>query len=185
VVLYEDEVLQLKAAVNETKNEIKFNAVSFAKLYTEVQYLKSRLRTLEKIFDITAEHLGMDDAELHRHYQIAQTYSREGWPPHIEQQWADLFLRLSIDDLKQLRAFIKDDHPWKPFYTFCACMRQTMHNVYLKDQLEAAMQRLSKLVYLWGQTIGESPRLIHALIRDEAEPMKRTVNKLKAQKRSA
>lgn len=185
--VYEEEVLQLRSSGGTPDRPLKiaFNPASFAKLYEEVQYLKSRVHTLEHVFDVTAHRLNLPDDELYRQYMAAKTYSQEGWPPHVEQQWADTFLRLGPDDLRQLKAYTKDEHPWKPFYLFCACMNQSMYNKYLKDQLVAALHHLKKLVYLWGQILGESPRIIETMVREEAEPMQRLINKLSSMKNPA
>lgn len=184
VGVFEEEVLQLRDAVGipGTSLKIAFNPTSFAKLYGEVQHLKSRLHTLERIYDIKSDRLGLPDDKLYHLFEAARTYSSEGWPPHVEQGWADTFLQLGIDDLRQLHNYLKDNHPWKPFYLFCTTMIQSHFNKYLKDQLEAGRHHLKAVIYHWCQEIGESPRVMDTLMRHEAEPMQRLINKLNAMK---
>lgn len=180
----EEDVTTLLRA-GDLLTDIAFNKTNFLKLYEDVQYLKSRLHTLERVYDVQFDRLNLEDKELHQLYEAAKNYSQEGWPPHVEQQWADTFVRLHVDDLRQLQTYLKEDHPWKPFYLLCNCMHQAPFNKFLRDQFNAGRHHMQQLVTLWGQVRGESPTIINALVRDEAEPMKRLLNKLHKDKNTA
>jgi excisionase family DNA binding protein len=180
----EDEVLRLMQDEEEPV-PIEFTKANFQKVYRDLQYVMSRLHTLERIYDVKLDRLNLSDKELHQLYEAAKNYGQEGWPPHVEQTWADTFLRLNHDDLRQLQDYIKEDHPWKPFLLLCGCMHQAPYNKFLKDQFNVGRHHLQNLVTYWGQLRGESPTIINAMVRDEAEPMRRLINKLQRDKNPA
>lgn len=181
--LDEDEVRHFKESrANSGKVPMPLTQANFQQLWDEHQLMKGQLRTVMRLLDIKYERLNYSNEQLWAAWTQAKSYAVDGWPPHVEGQWADLFVRMHVDDIEQLAKISGEEHPWRPFYTLCTCMWHAPFDKSLREQLLAGRNHMQHLAYLWGRHRGEAPSVLDVIMSHEAEPMKRLLNKLERQK---
>jgi excisionase family DNA binding protein len=174
----EDEVIRFSKADGEPAPAIAFSPKNFAKLWEEMQMVKAQLTACMRMLNIKLESLNLEDQELQNLHTMATMYSEKGWPPQVEDVWASTFLRISTPDFEQLKKLTKDEHPWRPFYLLCAMMAHTPYDKTLKDLFIAGRSHIHGLAYVWGQLHGLSHQVLDRLMRHEATPGKRLLNKI-------
>jgi hypothetical protein len=181
---WESDVLELKrvraAEADRDGEPVPFaiNRATLSMLHARVTSLEMKAAVLARILGVRHEPLALTDPEIVAIYTTATSYAAEGWPPHAEGMWADMFLRMRLDDLQQLHRLTADPHPWCVFHKLCATMALAPANRDLRDELVQGRANLFSLAGMWSQMHGVPQRKVEALVHREAAPGGRLVRKL-------
>jgi excisionase family DNA binding protein len=175
--ILEDDILQHQKGKRELlTSPLDRNVI--AKLIVEIQDLKGKVATISKFLNIRNEPLNLTIPEYSLFYQAADQYSKEGWPPHIEEMWSENFSRMRIEDLTALEQATGDAHPWRPFLRLVTTMYLNPWNPELRDMFGAGMNNVERLGGMWCVLKEESPRTFDILVDRDATPFKKLLNKL-------
>ncbi len=150
-----------------------------AKLMAEVQALKIKVQTMEWMLNIKYEPLNLSLPEADLLYKAAQQFSVEGWAPHIEEQWADYFVRMKIEDFEKIELATNDNHPWRPFLRLASTMHLNPWNKGLEQALAAGRTNIHQTAGVWCILKGDSPRTFDVLTERDATPLKKLIRRLK------
>lgn len=172
-----DDVLQLKHTW-ENKPKIPPSRESVPFLIARVSVLEGQVAAMMRILNIKYEALNLTDPEFRVLHQMADVYSNEGWPPHAEEQWADTFVRMRLEDLEKLETCTEDPHPWRCFLRLATSMHLTPYNKELREQLSAGRNNILSIAGIWCTLKGEGPRTFDLLTHRDAEPVKKLMKQL-------
>lgn len=175
-ILAED-VEQLKKTWEEpTKTPISRDTIPM--LLARLQTLESEMAVVKRLLNISYEELNLSSREYKVLHEMAEVYSVEGWPPHAEEQWADTFLRIKLEDLEKMEAAVEDPHPWKPFLRLAATMHVNPYNASLRDQLGAGRNSIHAVAAIWCTLKGETPKTFDVLVQRDAAPFRKLMRRL-------
>lgn len=182
--VWESEVLGLKR-VRDADAERRGELLPFAVNKTTLAMLHARIRTLEmqmtviaRILGVRHDPLGLTDPELAALATTAAGLAEEGWPPHVEEMWAGVFVRLRLEDLEQLERLTGDDHPWRPFHRLCATMCLVPYNPELRAEFVQGRTNLFGLAGVWAHMKGISPSKAESMVANQAAPHSRVVRRM-------
>jgi hypothetical protein len=176
----EDDVLayqRMRQAV-DSDAAMPLNKNSLAVLTAQLRALEGKVATCLRLLGVKLEPLNLTDAELVALHQMAEHYSTEGWPPHVEETWADTFERLQYEDLARLAALALVESPWVAFYKLCDTMRLATYDRDLRGRLEQGRDNLYSLAVLSGQLAGKGFKAVEMAIKSEAAPRKVVVRRI-------
>ena len=142
-----------------------------------IEVLESRLATLFRLFNLDATPLVLTDPEAHGLYQSAVEAAENGWSPFVEEQWAQTFLRLRIDNLEQFQRVTNDPHPWRVWHRLCSTMLLVPFDKNLKNDLSLGKANLFALVGIWCQLTDVGPREMDAIVARDGVPGRRAINR--------
>jgi DNA-binding transcriptional MerR regulator len=151
---------------------------TITKLISEVQALQMQVSTITRILNIKYDSLDMTLPEYERFYQSAEQYSFEGWPPHVEEMWADYFVRIKVEDLEKIEKLTGDPHPWRPFLKLVSTMHLKSWNKDLMEQLAAGKNNLHQIAGIWAALKEESPRTFDMIAERDSSPNKTIVKRM-------
>lgn len=177
LLLNEEDVIKVKKG----RRDMLSNPVQkdiLVKLQAEVQTLKTQMATVMRLLNIRYEPLGMTLPESELFYKAAEQYSTEGWPPHIEEQWAEYFVRLKTEDLEKVELAVNDPHPWRPILRLVATMHLNPWNKELTELLGAGRSNVLQVAGVWCVLKGESPRTFDVLQDRDAKPLSKLVRRM-------
>lgn len=173
----EEDVIKLKKGRRDMlSNPIQRDIL--AKLQAEVQTLKTQMATVMRLLNVRYEPLDMTLPECDLFYKAADQYSTEGWPPHIEEQWAEYFVRLKIEDLEKIELAVNDPHPWRPLLRLAATMHINPWNRELTELLGAGRTNVLQVAGIWCTLKGESPRTFDILQERDAKPLSKLARRM-------
>lgn len=175
--LFEEDVLQLKHQ-KENKPKIPPSRETIPFLLARVQTLESRVSAMMRILNMKYENLSLTDPEYRTLHQMADVYSTQGWPPHSEEQWADTFIRIRLEDMEKIEECTEDPHPWRCFLRLVTSMHLNSYNKDLRDQFASGRNNVHSIAGIWCTLKGESPRTFDLLLQRDAEPLKKLMKKL-------
>lgn len=174
--VWEDDVLKLKklqeidAPTPDKELVLKF--------MTEVETLKSQMATVLRILNVKFDPLGLTGPEYRSLYRMAEHYALEGWPPQAEEQWADTFVRMRIEDLEELALSVEDEHPWRPFLKLATTMHLNAYNKSLQDQLASGKSNIYNIAGVWCVLKGETAAQFALIARRDTAPNQKLVRRL-------
>lgn len=149
----------------------------------EILSLKTMVGTLARLLNVKYEPLNLTDSEYKNLFLMAELFANEGWPPHVEEMWADTFLRMKIEDFQRLAEVTQDPHPWRPFLKLARSMHESPSNQALKDQFGAGRNNIHAVAGIFCVTAGVSPKDFTLLSERDAVPSKKLIKgRLKSQK---
>lgn len=177
VLVHRDDVAELKKIQVEPISVV-INKYRLAQLFSRVAVLESNVATLMRLMNLRRSPLSLTGPELLALHKVAESYCCEGWPPHAEEMWADLFARFSHTEFELLEKVTDGPHGWVPFYRLCSTMFLRPFDKELTDQFAYGKHNLHNLATVWNSLKGMSPTKIVMMLRDDAAPLKRLVNRL-------
>lgn len=172
----EEEVLRLKQA---RLNPARFHKDMIGMLLAKIQALESRMSAVTKILNIRNEPLELTGPEYKNLHRMAEHYSAEGWSPHAEEQWADIFLRFRIEDVEQMAQETGDPHPWRPFLKLASTMFGNTYDPGLRDQLSSGKSNVFQVAGLWCTMHGETIKDFDLIVKRDSAPSKKLLKHLK------
>ncbi len=155
-----------------------------AKLTGEVQTLKTQVATCMRILNIKYEAFTFTAPEYDALYKSAEQAIDDGWPPHVEEMWADYFVRFRIEDLEKMETAMGNRHPWRPFLKLVSSMHMAPWDPGLTDLLGAGKTNLQQLAGVWCVMKEEDPRESNNLVARESAPSRRLIRKIQKAKRA-
>jgi predicted DNA-binding transcriptional regulator AlpA len=170
--VYEDDVRALKKE-EEEPSPIPLNRKTISLLYTEVKTLRMQMNTVLHILDVRHQPLNLTAPEYQNLYRSAEQHIAEGWSPHVEQQWADTFVRMKVEDLAKIAEVANDPHPWRVFLHLVNSMFLRPYTEELRDLFATGKNNIEHLVSLWAEVNGHCSEEISHLIRRDTVPTKR------------
>lgn len=176
----EDSLLLLRKGKHDLLSS-PMNQTIIATLLTRIQILETHMATVMRILNVRYDPLNLTLPEYEHFYHAADQQSREGWPPHMEEQWSEFFLRLKVEDLEKLEAIVKDKHPWRPFLRLAATMHINPWNKDLRDLFAAGRNSIQQVASVWCVLKEESPKTFDILLEKDAAPFKKLVNRMEKQ----
>lgn len=147
-------------------------------LRMEIQTLKSQMAAVLKVLNLQHDELRFTPMEYKNAYEAADQYSVDGWPPHIEEPWADTFLRMRVEDLEKMVPVTNDAHPWKPFLRLATSMKLRPWNTKLRDVLAAGENNLRQMAGIWCVLKGDSPKTLDLLTERDAAPLNKLLRRM-------
>lgn len=154
-----------------------------SKLLAEIQTLKSQMATVMRILNVRYEPLGMTLPEYELFYKSAEQLSVEGWSPHVEEMWAEYFVRIKVEDFEKIELAVNDPHPWRPLLRLATTMHLNPWNKELTEMLAAGRTNIQQVAGVWCILKEVSPRTFDVLQERDAAPLKKLVRRMvKAQK---
>lgn len=175
-VLEEDVLAWKRGRRDPLSSELKKDIV--AKLQAEVQTLKTQMAACMRILNIRYDPLNLTVPEYENLYRSAEQLSVEGWSPHVEEMWAEYFVRLRVEDLEKIELGTSDKHPWRPFMRLAATMHVNPYNKELSDMLGAGRTNIQQVAGVWCVLKEESPRTFDILLERDATPLKKLVRRM-------
>lgn len=175
--VWEEDVLKLKNA-REIDAPTALDRDLVMKLMVEIDTLQGQMATVLRILNVKFDALNLTDPEYRSLYAMIDTYSVQGWSPHIEQQMADTFVRLRIEDFERLEAVTGDPHPWRPILRLATTMHLSAFDRGLQDQLAAGRSNVHNISGMWCTLKGSSPKAFDLLVQRDAAPVKKLLRQL-------
>jgi len=175
--VWEEDVLKLKK-LREQDAPTVLDRELVLRLLTEVETLKSQMSTILRILNVKFDPLNLTTPEYRSLHTMAELYSTEGWPPQAEQQWADIFVRLRIDDLEEMKEATGDEHPWRCLLRLATTMHLNAFDTTLQDQLASGKANVHSVAGTWCVLKGETAAQFALITRRDATPNRRLVRKL-------
>ena len=155
-----------------------FNKDMMGMLLAKVQTLESQMSAVMRILNIRHDALDLTGPEYKNLHIMAEHYSTEGWPPHAEETWADLFVRFRIEDLEQIAQVTDDQHPWRPFLKLVSTMHLNSYDTTWRNQLASGKTNIFQVAGIWCTLKGETSKTFDLLVKRDAEPSRKLVRKL-------
>lgn len=182
VGVLEEDVIALRDSKLKTDGEralpFAINRQTLLRHDTEIRVLRRELDQVLRVLNIRREALKLSDLEAVSLYKIATDYSTAGWPPQVEEMWANYFLRLQVSHFSQIESAMKDNHPWRPFLRLVSTMTLRPYNTELALQLSAGREHMQSMVSVWFEIKRISPRQLDAMLLRESRPSKRLLGVL-------
>jgi DNA-binding transcriptional MerR regulator len=175
--VWEEDVLKLKK-LREQDAPTAMDRELVMRLLAEVETLKSQMSTVLRILNIKFDPLNLTTPEYRSLHRMAELYSNEGWPPQAEQQWADTFVRLRIDDLEEMKDASGDEHPWICLLKLVTTMHLNAYDKSLQDQLASGKANVHSVAGTWCILKGKTAAEFALITRREGAPNRRLVRKL-------
>jgi excisionase family DNA binding protein len=154
------------------------NKVGFAALEARVHKLEHVVETMSRILDLRVEPLELTAPELLSLYRMAKHHITTAWSPHEEDQWADVFLRLSLDDLEKMEEVIEDNDPWRPFHQLSKAILDNPHDINLTLQLNAGKNNIEKLAYIWSKRGGKNAKQLARIVKKDDKAVRALTRKV-------
>lgn len=177
IYLVEEDVLKLKK-IRLDGPVITINRDTIPMLVARVQTLENQVATLMRLLNVKYEALSLTDSEYKLLYDMAESYSLEGWPPHAEEQWADMFVRMKMEDLEKLEEVSGDKHPWRHILRLATSMHLNSYSKDLRDQFAAGRNNIHSVAGVWCTLKGESPKSFDLLLQRDTLPIHKLMKKL-------
>ena len=175
--VWEEDALKLKK-IQQQDIPTALDRELFLKMVTELETLKSQMSAVMRILNIKYEHLNLTDPEYRTLNLMAEQYSLEGWPPQAEEQWADTFVRLRIEDLENLERVTKDPHPWRVLLRLATTMHLNTYDKSLQDQMAAGKNNIYQTAGIWCVLKGESPKAFTMMAQRDGAPIRKLMRRL-------
>ncbi len=175
VGFYEEEVLQLKRVRNDP---VSLNKDLVGMLLAKVQTLENQMSAVMRILNIKFDPLKLTSPEYRNLYLMADHYGREGWPPQAEEQWADVFVRLRLEDFEEISSIVGSEHPWIPFLRLATTMYMACADSAYRGQLAAGRTNVFQVAGIWCTLKGETVKEFDLHIKRSAQPSNKLVKKL-------
>ena len=175
--VWEEDVIKLKK-IREQDVPTALDRELVMRLLTEVETIKSQMSTVLRILNIKFDPLNLTPPEYRSLYEMTEIYSNEGWPPQAEQQWADIFVRLRIDDLEEMKEVSGDEHPWRGLLRLATTMQLNAYDNNLQNQLTSGKANVHNVAGTWCILKGESAANFALITRRDAAPNRRLVRRL-------
>lgn len=182
VLILEDSLLTLKKGQHDLLTS-RVTKETILKMQVELQTLKTQVATCMRILNVRYDPLNSTLPEYENMYKSAEQLSIEGWPPHVEEPWAEYFLRLRTEDFEKIEIVTHDVHPWRPFLRLANSMYAAPWSKELSDLLAAGKKNIENLAGIWCVLKEESPRAFDMLVERDGAPLKKLVRRMtKAQR---
>lgn len=182
VDVLEEDVIAYRDSKRKTDGEralpFAINRQTLLRLDTEVRVLRHELNQVLRVLNIRRDPLRLSDLEASALYKTALGYVTDGWPPQIEEMWANYFLRFSTEHFDQVERITKDHHPWRPFLKLANTMQLRPYNTELSLQLSSGREHMQSMVSVWFEIKRISPRQLDAMLVKDARPSKRLLGVL-------
>jgi len=175
--VWEEDVIKLKK-LRDQDTPTAMDRELVMRLMTEVETLKSQMSTVLRILNVKFDPLNLTTPEYRSLYRMAEHYSAEGWPPQSEQQWADTFVRLRIDDLEEMKEATGEAHPWICLLRLATTMHLNAYDKTLQDQLAAGKANVHNVAGTWCILQGETAAQFALITRRDAAPSRKLLRKL-------
>lgn len=178
LMVSEEDVVKLKKGRHDILSSPLQRDI-IVKLQAEVQALRTEMETVKRLLNLKYEKLDLTLPQYELLYRSAEQMSLEGWAPHAEEQWAEYFVRLKVEDLEKIELAVEDPHPWRPFLRLAATMHLNPYNRDLTELLAAGRTNIQQTAGIWCTLKGVTPRTFDVLQERDAAPLKKLVRRLK------
>jgi hypothetical protein len=177
LMVCEEDVLGMRLGRREMLNS-PYTRDIIDKMVLDIQQLKTQMETVLRMLNINYSALNFTDPEYRNFYLVACQLANEGWSPHVEDQWADYFVRLKIEDLESLERITQDPHPWRPLLKLAATMHLRPWNTKLRDMFGAGRSNVHQVSGMWSVMKEKSPKEFHMLVNRDSSPERKLVRRL-------
>lgn len=144
-----------------------------------LRQLEARVATVMRLLGVDAKPLSLRGTQLGSLHRMAEHNSQEGWSPHEERMWAEVFRRLDVRDLVLVETVTGHPQPWAAFYRLCAAMRHACFDGMLKDDLARGYANLHQLATVWVFEREPTVKKAEQRLRERARLDGRGIRKLK------
>lgn len=148
------------------------------RLAAYVRELSAKVEYHARVLGLNKEPLNLSASRLSWLQQASIANSQQGWSPHVEPAFADLFEHLRLEDLELLAGSTGEHHPWISFYRFCLTMLHAPFDRSLRDQLDAGKENLRRIASVWCYLHGVPSRTERKLVA-RAKPDGRVLRKFR------
>lgn len=176
--LLEEDVLHLDKGRKDPAST-PLNRHTFERMQVEIDALKAQMAVVLRILNLRHMELTLTSAEYKNLYEGANQLASEGWPPHIEEQWSDVFLRIRVEDLEKIEPLVGDPHPWRAFLRLATSMHLRPWDKNLREIFAEGRKRLEQVAGMWCVLRGESSKNFDMLSKHHASPFKPTMRRMK------
>ena len=176
--LLEEDVLRLDKG---RKDPLGFplNRDIIEAMRVDLDALRGQMAVVLRILNLRHMELSLTDVEYKNLYDGANQLAAEGWPPHSEEQWSDLFLRLRVEDMKKLEEVTNDPHPWRAFLRLATSMHLRPWEKNLREIFAEGKKRIERVAGMWCVLRGESSKDFDMIAKHHAAPFKPTLRRMK------
>lgn len=176
--LCEEDVLRLDKGRKDPIG-VPLNRDTFERMRVDIEALQAQLAVVLRILNLQHMELTLTSSEYKNLYEGANQLASEGWPPHSEEQWSDMFLRIRIEDLEKIEPLVNDPHPWRTFLRLATSMHLRPWDKNLRDIFAEGKKRLEQVAAMWCVLRGESSKDFDMLTKYHAAPFKPTLRRMK------
>ena len=176
--LLEEDILRLDKGRKDPAGS-PLNRDTFERMQVEIDALKAQMAVVLRILNLRHMELTLTAVEYKNLYDGANQLASEGWPPHIEEQWSDVFLRLRVEDFEKIEPLVGDPHPWRSFLRLATSMQVRPWNKSLREIFAEGKKRLEQVAGMWCVLRGESSKSFDMLSKQHSAPFKPTLRRMK------
>ena len=176
--LLEEDVLRLDKGRKDPAS-YPLNRDTFERMQVELDALKAQMAVVLRILNLRHMELTLTPVEYKNLYDGANQLAAEGWPPHVEEQWSDVFLRLRVEDFEKIEPLVEDPHPWRAFLRLATSMHLRPWDKNLREIFAEGRKRLEQVAGMWCVLRGESAKNFDMLAKHHASPFKPTMRRMK------
>lgn len=155
------------------------NRDTFEAMRVQIDSLQAQMAVVLRILNLRHMELSLTGSEYKNLYEGANQLAAEGWPPHIEEQWSDVFMRLRIEDLEKIEPLVNDPHPWRAFLRLATSMHLRSWDKNLREIFAEGKKRLEQVAGMWCVLRGESSKNFDMLAKHHAAPFKVGMRRMK------
>lgn len=181
IFIAEEDVAQMKKGRRDVVSTPLHRDI-ITKQQAEIQTLKSQMATVMRILNIRHDPLSMTLVEYDLFYRTAEQMSIEGWSPHVEETWAEYFVRIRVEDLEKIELAVSDPHPWRPLLRLATTMHASPYNSDLADMFASGRTNMQQLAGVWCVLKEESPRTLDILLERDTKPLKKLLRRMQKDK---
>ncbi len=176
--LLEEDILRLDKNRKDPAGT-PLNRYTFERMQIELDALKAQMAVVLRILNLQHMELTLTSPEYKNLYDSANQLTAEGWPPHAEEQWSEMFLRIRIEDLEKIEPLVNDPHPWRAFLRLASSMYLHPWDRSLREIFAEGKKRLEQVAGMWCVLRGEGSKNLDLLLKHHAAPFKSTLRRMK------
>lgn len=143
-----------------------------------IHMLEKKVTFLMRLSDLHHDPLGLTAVELGRFHDVAENCLAGNWPPQMEATWADMFVRLQVEDLDKLLTVRPDINPWLTFYSLCRVMLRRPLDPENELDLRAGKKNLETIAYVWSTTEGMTAKDLEAVTKNAEKTINKAVRRV-------
>jgi hypothetical protein len=180
----EEDVVQYRRVRQASEEQLPLNRTTFSMMVSDIRMLESKVASLMRVMGLPHGPLNLTKAELAALHEMVEHYAKAGWPPHVERQLSDTFMRLRYEDLVTIAEARGVRHPAAALYRLCETMRLSAGgDDCLREELEHGRDNLHALAVLWGQLGGGGFRAVELALKKDGRPRKVVVRRIERDRR--
>lgn len=176
--LLEEDVLRLDKGRKDPVG-VPLNRDTFEQMRVELDAIRAQMAMVLRILNLGNMELNLTPIEYKNLYDGANQLASEGWSPHSEEQWSEVFLKLRVEDFEKIEPLVDDPHPWRSFLRLATSMHLRPWDKNLRNVFAEGKKRLEQVAGVWCILRGQTSKDFDMLSKEHSAPFKTTMRRMK------